>query len=192
MHLQYSHSSYCNPISNVFFRSFKNGRMDSVQENHADFSKVGHSSRSVILWMIMTLCSKIFPERSIFSAKGLYDSSTSSKHRMKILCSSKARLFFPVSRRSEDGLDVAFTLICGIVYSLGKIHNLVSADDFSSATKIMLVNAMYFRGSWKNQFRPENTRTFSFTKDDGSEVQTLMMYQQGEFYYGENRQWFVG
>ncbi|XP_073709975.1 neuroserpin [Misgurnus anguillicaudatus] len=66
-----------------------------------------------------------------------------------------------------------------------KIPNLVSADDFSSATKIMLVNAVYFRGSWKNQFRPENTRTFSFTKDDGSEVQTLMMYQQGDFYYGE-------
>ncbi|XP_065113936.1 neuroserpin [Paramisgurnus dabryanus] len=66
-----------------------------------------------------------------------------------------------------------------------KIHNLVSADDFSSATKIMLVNAVYFRGSWKNQFRPENTRTFSFSKDDGSEVQTLMMYQQGDFYYGE-------
>ncbi len=53
---------------------------------------------------------------------------------------------------------------------------------------IMLANAVYFRGSWKNQFRPENTRTFSFTKDDGSEVQTLMMYQQGEFYYGTNRE----
>ncbi|XP_051512479.1 neuroserpin-like [Myxocyprinus asiaticus] len=66
-----------------------------------------------------------------------------------------------------------------------KIHNLVSADDFSSVTMIMLVNAVYFRGSWKNLFRPENTRTFSFTKDDGSEVQTLMMYQQGDFYYGE-------
>ncbi|XP_059362900.1 neuroserpin-like [Carassius carassius] len=66
-----------------------------------------------------------------------------------------------------------------------KIQNLVSADDFSSSTMIMLANAVYFRGSWKNQFRPENTRTFSFTKDDGSEVQTLMMYQQGDFYYGE-------
>ncbi|XP_066541217.1 neuroserpin [Hoplias malabaricus] len=66
-----------------------------------------------------------------------------------------------------------------------KIHDLVSADDFSSVTKITLVNAVYFRGSWKNQFRPENTRTFSFSKDDGSEVQTLMMYQQGDFYYGE-------
>ncbi|KAL0973456.1 hypothetical protein UPYG_G00203880 [Umbra pygmaea] len=67
----------------------------------------------------------------------------------------------------------------------GKIRDLLSADDFSSVTRLTLVNAVYFRGSWKNQFRPENTRTFSFSKDDGSEVQTLMMYQQGDFYYGE-------
>ena len=66
----------------------------------------------------------------------------------------------------------------------GKIRELLSADDFSSVTRLTLVNAIYFRGSWKNQFRPENTRTFSFSKDDGSEVQTLMMYQQGDFYYG--------
>ncbi|KAM9733554.1 neuroserpin isoform 2-T2 [Menidia menidia] len=66
-----------------------------------------------------------------------------------------------------------------------KIRALLSAEDFSSVTRLTLVNAIYFRGSWKNQFRPENTRTFSFTRDDGSEVQTLMMYQQGDFYYGE-------
>lgn len=72
-----------------------------------------------------------------------------------------------------------------LLSSAGKIHDLVSAEDFSSLTRITLINAVYFRGSWKNQFRPENTRTFSFSKDDGSEVQTLMMYQQGDFYYGE-------
>ncbi|KAA8593925.1 hypothetical protein FQN60_004759, partial [Etheostoma spectabile] len=66
-----------------------------------------------------------------------------------------------------------------------KIRELLSAEDFSSVTRLTLVNAVYFRGSWKNQFRPENTRTFSFSRDDGSEVQTLMMYQQGDFYYGE-------
>nr|XP_057935506.1 neuroserpin isoform X2 [Doryrhamphus excisus] len=66
-----------------------------------------------------------------------------------------------------------------------KICDLLSAEDFSSVTRLTLVNAVYFRGSWKNQFRPENTRTFSFSRDDGSEVQTLMMYQQGDFYYGE-------
>lgn len=66
-----------------------------------------------------------------------------------------------------------------------KIRELFSADDFSSLTRLTLVNAVYFRGSWKNQFRPENTRTFSFSRDDGSEVQTLMMYQQADFNYGE-------
>ncbi|XP_037533977.1 neuroserpin [Nematolebias whitei] len=66
-----------------------------------------------------------------------------------------------------------------------KIRALLSADDFTSVTRLTLVNAVYFRGSWKSQFRPENTRTFSFSRDDGSEVQTLMMYQQGDFYYGE-------
>uniref|UniRef100_A0A8C6T6J0 Serpin peptidase inhibitor, clade I (neuroserpin), member 1 n=1 Tax=Neogobius melanostomus TaxID=47308 RepID=A0A8C6T6J0_9GOBI len=66
-----------------------------------------------------------------------------------------------------------------------KIRELLSADDFNSLTRLALVNAVYFRGSWKNQFRPENTRTFSFSRDDGSEVQTLMMYQQADFYYGE-------
>uniref|UniRef100_A0A1A8MH86 Serpin peptidase inhibitor, clade I (Neuroserpin), member 1 n=1 Tax=Nothobranchius pienaari TaxID=704102 RepID=A0A1A8MH86_9TELE len=66
-----------------------------------------------------------------------------------------------------------------------KICALLSAEDFTSVIRLTLVNAVYFRGSWKNQFRPENTRTFSFSRDDGSEVQTLMMYQQGDFYYGE-------
>ncbi|XP_061781776.1 neuroserpin [Nerophis lumbriciformis] len=67
----------------------------------------------------------------------------------------------------------------------GKIRDLISCEDFGDDTRLSLVNAVYFRGSWKNQFRPENTRTFSFSRDDGSEVQTLMMYQQGDFYYGE-------
>lgn len=65
------------------------------------------------------------------------------------------------------------------------IKDFVSARDFSALTHMAIVNAIYFKGNWKSQFRPENTRTFSFTKDDESEVQIPMMYQQGEFYYGE-------
>ncbi|XP_033067520.1 neuroserpin isoform X2 [Trachypithecus francoisi] len=65
------------------------------------------------------------------------------------------------------------------------VKDLVSPRDFDAATYLALINAVYFKGNWKSQFRPENTRTFSFTKDDESEVQIPMMYQQGEFYYGE-------
>ncbi|XP_005393199.1 PREDICTED: neuroserpin isoform X1 [Chinchilla lanigera] len=65
------------------------------------------------------------------------------------------------------------------------LKDLVSPRDFEAVTHLALINAVYFKGNWKSQFRPENTRTFSFTKDDESEVQIPMMYQQGEFYYGE-------
>lgn len=65
------------------------------------------------------------------------------------------------------------------------LKDLVSPRDFAAVTHLALINAVYFKGNWKSQFRPENTRTFSFTKDDESEVQIPMMYQQGEFYYGE-------
>lgn len=65
------------------------------------------------------------------------------------------------------------------------LKDLVSPRDFDPVTHLALINAVYFKGNWKSQFRPENTRTFSFTKDDESEVQIPMMYQQGEFYYGE-------
>ncbi|XP_066097385.1 neuroserpin isoform X2 [Saccopteryx bilineata] len=67
----------------------------------------------------------------------------------------------------------------------GLLKDLVSPRDFDTVTHLALINAVYFKGNWKSQFRPENTRTFSFTKDDESEVQIPMMYQQGEFYYGE-------
>ncbi|KAM8771067.1 neuroserpin isoform 2-T3 [Rhynchonycteris naso] len=67
----------------------------------------------------------------------------------------------------------------------GLLKDLVSPRDFDTVTYLALINAVYFKGNWKSQFRPENTRTFSFTKDDESEVQIPMMYQQGEFYYGE-------
>ncbi|XP_068135389.1 neuroserpin [Hyperolius riggenbachi] len=66
-----------------------------------------------------------------------------------------------------------------------RIHNLFSGEDFTELTRLALVNAIYFKGNWKSQFRAENTRTFSFTKDDENEVQIPMMFQKGEFYYGE-------
>lgn len=70
-------------------------------------------------------------------------------------------------------------------YTNSLLKDLVLPRDFDAVTHLALINAVYFKGNWKSQFRPENTRTFSFTKDDESEVQIPMMYQQGEFYYGE-------
>ncbi|XP_078066237.1 neuroserpin [Mustelus asterias] len=60
----------------------------------------------------------------------------------------------------------------------GKVKNLVTSQSFNSLTKLVLVNAIYFKGTWKHKFNSANTRLMEFTKHDGSVVQLPMMHQQ--------------
>jgi serine protease inhibitor len=42
-------------------------------------------------------------------------------------------------------------------FSLGKIKELFSKDTISSATVLVLVNAVYFKAKWEKSFDCENT-----------------------------------
>ncbi|KAL4443398.1 hypothetical protein ABPG75_011135 [Micractinium tetrahymenae] len=62
----------------------------------------------------------------------------------------------------------------------GKITQVVDDATVREAT-LLLVNAIYFKGSWDSQFMKEATKPLPFTKMDGSKQQTPMMRQQLEF-----------
>ncbi|XP_067897753.1 serpin I2-like [Heterodontus francisci] len=66
----------------------------------------------------------------------------------------------------------------------GKVKNLVTSQSFSSLTKLVLVNAIYFKGTWKHKFNSENTRLMEFIKQDGSVVEVPMMHQQAMSRFG--------
>ncbi|XP_073929953.1 serpin I2 [Castor canadensis] len=57
----------------------------------------------------------------------------------------------------------------------GKIKNMFSEDDFGPLTRLVLVNAIYFKGDWKQKFRKEYTQLMNFTNKDGSIVEIPMM-----------------
>ncbi|XP_003794692.1 serpin I2 [Otolemur garnettii] len=57
----------------------------------------------------------------------------------------------------------------------GKIKDMFSGEDFGPLTRLVLVNAIYFKGDWKQKFRTEDTQLMNFTKKDGSTVQIPMM-----------------
>lgn len=52
-------------------------------------------------------------------------------------------------------------------------------------TTLVLVNAVYFKGQWKNKFNPDYTKDMPFhvNKDTIKNVPT--MYKQGKYKYGE-------
>lgn len=67
--------------------------------------------------------------------------------------------------------------------TLGKITNLIPDGILDSLTRLVLTNAVYFKGLWNTRFDPENTKpaAFNISSDITSEVQ--MMFQNSKFRY---------
>ncbi len=65
----------------------------------------------------------------------------------------------------------------------GKIEDVLSPDVLSPATRMVLANAIYFKGTWLLQFYPEATADAPFNLTDGSTVDVSMMRQVDDFGY---------
>jgi serpin B len=64
-----------------------------------------------------------------------------------------------------------------------KIKDLLSDQDITSLTRLVLTNAIYFKGSWQTQFKPQNTIQAPFYLEDGKTVPTSLMSQTDKFNY---------
>ncbi|CAG9785164.1 unnamed protein product [Diatraea saccharalis] len=68
----------------------------------------------------------------------------------------------------------------------GKITNLVSSDMFDSLTRLVLVNAVYFKGTWKTKFDPNKTESTDFYVNPSKTIQIQMMQLKTEMKYANN------
>ncbi|KAI6238415.1 SERPIN domain-containing protein [Aphelenchoides fujianensis] len=59
-----------------------------------------------------------------------------------------------------------------------KIRDLLSPDDVDYDTRMMLVNAVYFKGEWDELFSEERTTDETFFVDENNERQVKMMKQE--------------
>lgn len=65
-----------------------------------------------------------------------------------------------------------------------KIKDLIAADTLSGDTRMVLVNAIYFKGFWTYQFDPKKTFKAPFYLNDVDSVQTDFMKIKKHFKYG--------
>lgn len=66
-----------------------------------------------------------------------------------------------------------------------KITNLIPQGVLDSMTRMVLTNAIYFKGNWARQFKKDMTEDAPFTLVDGEKVDAAMMNQTAEFGYME-------
>jgi len=67
-----------------------------------------------------------------------------------------------------------------------RIKNIIAKGSLGSNTKLVLVNAIYFKGRWEENFNEYGTHNETFTLEDGSTTTTPLMNQVGYFNYSEN------
>ncbi|KAL5287307.1 SERPINI1.2 family protein [Megaselia abdita] len=65
-----------------------------------------------------------------------------------------------------------------------KIKDLISSDNIDDLTRLVLVNAIYFKGNWAKKFDKENTMKESFYFNENDSVQVDMMTQKSKFRFG--------
>ena len=67
-----------------------------------------------------------------------------------------------------------------------KIRDLIQPGVLDALTRLVIVNAIYFRGEWAYKFQASLTRSGPFFISPGKSVQVSMMKQEWEFRYGES------
>ena len=62
-----------------------------------------------------------------------------------------------------------------------KIQNLIGPGQLTDVTRLLLCNAIYFKGTWAVRFDPNNTRPAPFFTSPEHSLQAQMMWQESEF-----------
>jgi len=70
----------------------------------------------------------------------------------------------------------------------GKITDLIPQGGVNALTALVLVNAVYFKGSWTHKFDVAHTKSEPFTCADGSRVNVPMMAQKAKFRHAGHEQ----
>lgn len=83
--------------------------------------------------------------------------------------------------------DFAASTINGWIssHTQGKIPNLLSPESLSAATRLLLANAIYFKGSWASPFETDRTELGPFQIDEDTWIQTPLMNQTANLPYFE-------
>ncbi|MHC4501981.1 MAG: serpin family protein, partial [Planctomycetota bacterium] len=67
----------------------------------------------------------------------------------------------------------------------GRIKDLIGPGVLDGLTRLVLANAVHFKGAWLSAFREHNTYDRDFTLHGGGKVKVRMMYRCGGFWYRE-------
>ncbi|XP_036302437.1 leukocyte elastase inhibitor [Pipistrellus kuhlii] len=147
---------------------------DAVEEIHSSFQSLNADINKRGAPYLLKLANRLYGEKT-YEFRPEFLASTEKMYGAEL-----ASVDF--QRASEDARKVINEWVKG--QTEGKIPELLAVGMVDNMTKLVLVNAIYFKGNWKEKFSEMDTtdRPFRLNKKDTKTVK--MMYQMSEFPFG--------
>lgn len=71
--------------------------------------------------------------------------------------------------------------------TLGHIKNILPINSLSELTRLVITNALYFKGNWQTPFEKANTKSQDFTVDKNTKITAQLMHiPHGKYRYMQN------
>ncbi|XP_014644264.1 PREDICTED: leukocyte elastase inhibitor [Ceratotherium simum simum] len=147
---------------------------DTVEEIHSRFQNLNADINKCGASYILKLANRLYGEKTY---NFLPDFLASTQ---KMYGAELASVDF--QQASEDARKEINEWVKG--QTEGKIPELLAAGVVDNMTKLVLVNAIYFKGNWQEKFMEEATTNAPFRLNKKDTKTVKMMYQKKKFPYG--------
>ncbi|XP_059544415.1 leukocyte elastase inhibitor-like [Myotis daubentonii] len=147
---------------------------DAVKEIHSSFQSLNADINKRGAPYILKLANRLYGEKT-YEFLPEFLASTQKMYGAEL-----ASVDF--QRASEDARKVINEWVKG--HTEGKIPELLAAGMVDDMTKLVLVNAIYFKGNWQEKFSEEATTDTPFRLNKKDTKTVKMMYQKSKFPFG--------
>ncbi|XP_069349260.1 leukocyte elastase inhibitor isoform X2 [Eulemur rufifrons] len=152
----------------------KTFHFDSVEEIHSRFQSLHADINKRGASYILKLANRLYGEKT-YNFLPEFLASTQKTYGAEL-----ASVDF--QHASEDARKTINQWVEG--QTEGKIPELLAAGVVDNMTKLVLVNAIYFKGNWQEKFMKEATEDAPFRLNKKDTKTVKMMYQKKKFPYG--------
>ncbi|XP_008061004.2 leukocyte elastase inhibitor-like [Carlito syrichta] len=160
--------------SNTASQLSKAFHFDTVEEIHSKFQSLNADINKRGASYILKLANRLYGEKT-YNFLPEFLAST-----QKLYGADLASVDF--QHASEDARKAINQWVRG--QTEGKIPELLAAGVVDNMTKLVLVNAIYFKGNWQQQFMKEATSNAPFRLNKKDKKTVKMMHQKKKFPYG--------
>ncbi|KAM9233836.1 leukocyte elastase inhibitor-like isoform 1-T2 [Dugong dugon] len=152
----------------------KTFHFDAVEEVHSRFQSLNADINKRGASYILKLANRLYGEKTYSFLPEFLEST------QKMYGAELASVDFQLA--SEEARKEINQWVKG--QTEGKIPELLASGTVNSMTKLVLVNAIYFKGNWKEKFMKEATTDAPFRLNKKDTKTVKMMYQKKKFPYG--------